>query len=189
MTHPVRIVGISGSLRRDSFNTGLLHAARELLPAATTLDLADISAIPLYNQDVQLEQGFPAPVQRLRDEIAAADALLIATPEYNYSVPGVLKNALDWVSRPGPQQELPFNRKPLAIMGASPSLFGTVRAQLHLRQIAVYLNLLPINKPEVLVMRAGDKFRAGRLVDEPTRALVADLVQALVNWTRELRGE
>ena len=187
MADTVKIVGISGSLRQQSLNTGLLHAAGELLPAAATLEIVHLGEIPAYDQDTIDAQGFPAAVQRLRDSIGAADALLIATPEYNYSISGVLKNAIDWVSRPGPNQELPFDGKPLGMMGATPGLYGTVRAQVHLRQIAVYLNMFPINKPEVLVTQASQKFSAGRLTDEATRDFVKQHVEALVAWTLRLR--
>lgn len=185
----IRVLGFSGSLRQASYNTGLLRAASELLPASMTLDTFDLAPIPLYNADVQA-QGFPESVQQFRDQIMAADALLIASPEYNYSVSGVLKNAIDWASRPGPDGALPLHAKPLAIMGASTGAFGTVRGQLHLRQIAVYTNMLPVNKPEVLVMHAKQKFNdQGRLVDEQTRGFVRDLLEALERWTHQLRGE
>ena len=187
MAQPVHILGFSGSLRQQSYNTGLLHAASELLPAGATLEIFHLGEIPLYDQDVQ-DQGYPPPVQAFRERIAAADALLIATPEYNYSIPGVLKNAIDWASRPGPNKELPLNDKPLAIMGASPGAYGTARAQYHLRQVAVYTNMHPINKPEVLVAQAHQKFTAGRLTDVDTREFIHQLLDALVAWTRRLQG-
>jgi chromate reductase len=184
MTRPVHVLGISGSLRRASFNTALLRAAAELLPADMTLEIHDLADIPLYHGDVE-EAGPPASVHAFKARIAAADALLIATPEYNYSVPGVLKNALDWASRPMPS---PMSGKPLAIIGAG-GRFGTVRAQLHLRQIAVYLNLLPLNKPELMVPLAWEKFdRDGRLTDEPTRVALRELLAALGDWTRRLHA-
>ena len=181
----IHVLGISGSLRKGSYNTGLLHAASEVLPEGMTLETFDLSSIPLYNDDVRL-LGYPEPVKEFRDRIAAADALLIATPEYNYSIPGVLKNAIDWASRP---PDPPLDGKPVAIMGASTGNFGTVRAQMHLRQVCVYCNMFPLNKPEVLVMRARDKFDAdGRLVDETGRGLVRDILLALANWVRRLRA-
>lgn len=189
MPRAVQIVGLSGSLRRLSFNTALLHAAQEVLPPDTSLEIVELHDIPLFNQDIEREQGFPPAVQRLRDQIAAADALLFVTPEYNHSIPGVLKNAIDWVSRAGPNKEAPFNEKPAAMMGASPSMIGSARAQLHLHQIADTLNLRMVNKPEVLVMQAHQKFTDGRLTDDPTRTRVAELLQTLVEWTRRLRGE
>lgn len=185
MTTPVHVLGVSGSLRRGSLNTALLHAAAERLPEGMTLEIHDLAAIPLYNGDLEAS-GMPAPVQAFKERIAAADALLIATPEYNYSIPGVLKNALDWASRPMPS---PMGGKPLAITGAG-GRFGTVRAQLHLRQIAVYLNLLPLNKPELMIPLAWEKFdEQGQLTDEPTRTALHDLLAALGDWTRQLRGE
>ena len=180
----IHVLGISGSLRKDSYNTGLLNAASELLPESMTLEKYDLSRVPLYNDDVRAI-GYPKPVQEFRERIAAADALLIATPEYNYSIPGVLKNAIDWASRsPDP----PLDGKPVAIMGASTGNFGTVRAQMHLRQICLFCNMLPVNKPEVLVMRAQEKFdSSGRLVDETAREFVRDLLMALADWTRRLQ--
>src|ERR1700688_2330826 len=140
---PVRVLGICGSLRKGSYNRMGLNAAAELLPPGMTLETFDIAPIPLYNEDVRAA-GFPKPVEELRAKILAADALLFATPEYNFSMPGVLKNAIDWASRPPDQ---PFNAKPVAIMGASPGPVGTGRAQYHLRQSCVFLNMLPVNKP------------------------------------------
>lgn len=149
-----------------------------------TLDLFDLASIPLYNDDVRA-LGYPKPVKELRDRIAAANALLIATPEYNYSIPGVLKNAIDWASRP---PDPPLNAKPVAIIGASTGNYGTVRAQTHLRQICASTNMFPLNKPEVLVMRAQEKFDVnGRLVDAMTSGFLRDLLVALADWTRLLR--
>jgi len=163
----------------------LLSAAEELAPEGVSFARADIGQFPLYNEDVRA-QGFPAPVEKMRGQIGAADALLFVTPEYNYSVPGVLKNAIDWASRPPDQ---PFNGKPGAIMGASPSVLGSARAQYHLRQICVYLNIFLVNQPEVIVTAANNKFDAeGRLIDEPTRKLIAQLMQSLVNWTVRLKA-
>jgi chromate reductase len=182
----VKTLGISGSLRKGSYNTAALRAAAELLPEGMTLEMADISQFPLYNEDVR-QAGFPPPVQKLRDQIVAADALLFVTPEYNYSMSGVLKNAIDWASRP-PNQ--PFDGKPVGMMGVTPSLWGTKRAQYHLRQSCVYLNMLPVNKPEVLIAGAQGKFDAElRLTDKATRDLIAQLLVALRDWTRRLRRE
>jgi chromate reductase, NAD(P)H dehydrogenase (quinone) len=189
MATSVHILGFSGSLRQKSLNTGLLHAASELLPAATTMEIIHLGGMPLYDQDVLDAQGFPEVVQHFRRRILAADALLIATPEYNYSITGVLKNAIDWASRPGPDKALPLNDKPLGIMGASPGLYGTARAQYHLRQMAVFTNMHPINKPEVMVPQAMQKFTDGRLTDEQTREFVRQHVEELVKWTLRLRGE
>jgi chromate reductase len=181
----VRLLGISGSLRKASYNTGLLRAAGELLPVETTLELFDLSALPLYNDDVRL-LSFPEPARMLRERIAGADALLIACPEYNYSISGVLKNAIDWASRP---PEAPILRKPVGIMGAATGNLGTVRAQMHLRDVCVYLDMRPLNKPEILVARAAEKFDAEiRLTDQPTRDLMKTMLAALADWTRLLRG-
>jgi chromate reductase, NAD(P)H dehydrogenase (quinone) len=184
MSDIVQILGICGSLRQASYNRGLLRAAVELAPADARIETADISAIPLYDEDVR-EKGFPAAVETLRRQVSAADALLIVTPEYNYSMPGVLKNAIDWVSRPPDQ---PFDGKPMAMMGASMGNGGTMRAQYHLRQTAVFLNMHLLNKPEIFVARAQDKFDAeGKLTDESTRKYVGRLVADLATWVRRLR--
>jgi chromate reductase len=181
----VRVLGISGSLRKGSFNAAALHAARELAPAGLEIEeYQGLGNLPLYNEDVRA-QGFPPAVQDLRDRIKAADALLIVTPEYNYSVPGVLKNAIDWASRP-PEQ--PFDGKPIAIMGASPGALGTARAQYHLRQTFVFLNGHVLNKPEVMISQAATRFDAeGRLTDEATRGFVQALLVSLKAWAERLR--
>jgi chromate reductase, NAD(P)H dehydrogenase (quinone) len=184
MPDTIHVLGFCGSLRKGSYNKALLAAAGGLLPGGMTLETFGLSAIPLYNDDVR-QAGFPDPVRKFRERIAAADALLIATPEYNFSMPGVLKNALDWASRP---PDPPLNGKPTAIMGASMGNFGTVRSQLHLRQVCVYTNMLLINKPEVLVARAQEKFDGqGRLIDETTAGFVRDLMVELGSWTVRLR--
>ena len=176
MSDAIRVLGISGSLRKASYNSALLRAAIERAPAGMTIETADISTIPLYDEDVRA-QGFPAPVEKLRAQVAGAHALLIATPEYNYSIPGVLKNAIDWASR-SPNQ--PFAGKPLAILGASGSMSGTMRAQYHLRQVAVFLDMHVVNKPEVFVRSAANAFDAeGKLVDEAASKVVRELLEAL----------
>jgi chromate reductase len=187
MTSPVHVLGISGSLRKSSFNTGLLRAAAEVLPEGMRLEAADIASLPLFNQDLaDAPDLIPLVVRDFKARIAAADALLIATPEYNYSIPGVLKNALDWASRP--VKDSPFNAKPLAIMGAGGGM-GTSRAQYHLRQVAVFLNMHPLNKPEVTIQRASEKFDAhGNLTDQAAREQVRVLLEALAAWTRRLYG-
>lgn len=180
----IEVVGISGSLRRHSYNTLLLRAAMELAPEGMLIRPASID-FPLYNEDV-FKQGNPEPVSQLRSQIASADAVLIVTPEYNYSVPGVLKNAIDWVSRPPDQ---PFNKKPVAIMGASPGRMGTTRAQYHLRQSFVCLNANVLNKPEVMVGGVSGVFDdSGRLTDESTREHVSKLLVALAVLVNEHSG-
>jgi chromate reductase len=182
---PIHVLGFSGSLRKASYNSALLRAAAELLPAGMTLEIFDLTLIPLYNQDIDGPDA-PEPVLRFKGRIMAADALLIATPEYNYSFSGVLKNAIDWASRP--PRASPLSGKPLAMMGAG-GMFGTVRAQLHLRQVATECNLLALNKPEVRVTRPWEKFDdQGRLADEQARGELRALLEALAAWTRRLRG-
>jgi chromate reductase len=183
MNKELKILGFSGSLRRNSYNSAALRAARELLPEGTSLEIADLSMIPFLNEDVEAE-GVPQVVEDFKNKIATADAILIATPEYNYSIPPVLKNALDWASR---GQVKPLNGKPTAIMSASPGIFGGARAQYHLRQVCVVLNLQPVNKPEVFIMNADSKFDSeGKLTDEFTRNTIAKLLQALAD---KVRGE
>lgn len=180
----MKVLGISGSLRKASYNTAALRAARELAPAGIVIELAEIGDIPIYNEDLRAA-GLPASMERLRAQMRAADALLFVTPEYNYSIPGVLKNAIDWASRPPDQ---PFDGKPVAIMGVTGSLLGTARAQYHLRQMLVWLNAFPINKPEVFIGQAASKFDGdGRLTDETTRGLVRQLLEALEQWTARLQ--
>ena len=184
MAQTLNILGIAGSLRNGSYNASLLQAARDLVPAGVEITIQGIGDLPLFNQDH--EKDFPPSVQRLKEAVKAADALLIVTPEYNYSVPGVLKNALDWISRPYGQNSA--EGKPVAIMGASVGMTGTARAQYHLRQMFVFLNCFAINKPEVMVPSAADKFDAsGKLTDEKTKEKVQELVLELVKWTRRLR--
>ena len=180
----VRILGIAGSLRRGSFNVATLRTAQELAPSGVTIDIFDIAPIPLYNEDVR-QQGFPAPVEDLRARIKSADGLLIVTPEYNYSIPGVLKNAIDWASRPPDQ---PFDGKPIGVMGASAGTHGTSRAQYHLRQCFVFLNGVVMNRPEVMIPAAQNKFDAdGKLTDQATRDFVVAHLAAFKAWVLRMR--
>ena len=182
-TPPIKVLAITGSLRKGSLNKGAAAATVAHAPAGVEVRLAEIGDIPLYNGDVQ-DQGFPDPVVRLGRQVAEADAILFVTPEYNYSVPGVLKNAIDWVSRLSPQ---PFAGKPAAIIGVSPGNVGTARAQYHLRQIGVFLDLHFLNRPEVMIGRAGEKFDAqGSLTDEDTIKRIGDLLAALADWSQRL---
>ncbi len=181
----LEFLGISGSLRAGSFNTACLRAAAALAPDGMTITLADIGDVPLYNDDVRAT-GIPASVEALRRRIAAADGVVIATPEYNYSVPGVLKNAIDWISRTEPQ---PFAKKPVGIIGASPGAFGTARAQYDLRKSFVYLDAYVMNKPEVMIASAHTRFdAAGELTDQPTREFLRAMLVALRDWTVTLRS-
>ena len=172
----MKVLGICGSLRKASLNMMALKAAESLAPQGMQIEIADISQVPVYNEDVK-EAGFPDAVQKFRDAIKAADALLIVSPEYNFSMPGVLKNAIDWASRP-PEQ--PFDGKPTAIMGASPGMIGTARMQYHLRQTLLFLNTQTVVKPEVFINLATGKFNAqGELTDENTKKVIGDLLVAL----------
>ena len=179
----IHVLEFSGSLRKASFNAGLLRAAGELLPEGMTLERFDLHPIPLYNADIDGDNP-PEPVREFKNRIAAADALLIVTPEYNYSVSGVLKNAIDWASRP--PKTSPLDGKPLAMMGAG-GVMGTLRAQTHLRQILQFNGTLPLQKPEVYVARAWEKFDAdGNLIDAETRKQVRALLEALRVWVLRL---
>ena len=180
MEKRVKILGFAGSLRSGSYNKALLRAAVDLLPKDVDLDIFDIDGIPGFNQDIEAEM--PVEVKEFKSKIRDADGILIATPEYNYSVPGVLKNAIDWASRP--YGDNAFDGKPVAIMSASIGKFGGARAQYHLRQMFVFLNMHPVNGPEVMVTLAQDKFDAdGKLVDEDTKKYVSQLLQNLAKWT------
>ncbi|MHB8352329.1 MAG: NADPH-dependent FMN reductase [Thermoplasmata archaeon] len=185
MTETVRIVGISGSLRKASFNRMLLRNAQELVPSGSSLEVVEIPELPGFNQD--LEQSPPATLAPFKAKIRAADAILFATPEYNYSIPGALKNAIDWASRP--YGDNAWNDKPVAAIGASIGLLGASRAIYHLRQSFIFLNMHPINLPEVFVAFADKKFDAeGRFTDEAGRkilaALLATLVESTARWGR-----
>lgn len=176
-----RILGIVGSLRKDSYNRLALKAAQELLPAGVLLSLFELHGIPVFDQDD--EMALPASVLEFKRQILAADAILFATPEYNYSLPGGLKNAIDWASRP--YGESAWLGKPAAVMGASAGNLGTARAQYHLRQVLVTLNMPTVNQPEVMIGNAAQRFdQAGRLTDEPTRQCLQKLLSALVRLTR-----
>jgi chromate reductase len=183
---PLVVCGIAGSLRRGSYNRALLRAARELAPDDMDVRIFDrVGELPLFDQDVEAA-GDPEPVQALKRAIGEADALLVATPEYNHGVPGVLKNAVDWASRPPLGAVLAG--KPTAILGASPGVTGTARAQAQLRQAFVFTDTPVLPQPEILVYRANEKFDAeGRLTDEKTREFVGRLLRQLADWTRRLR--
>jgi chromate reductase len=185
MKSDVRILGFAGSLRKGSYNKALLRAAAELLPADTQLEIFDLEGIPPFNQD--LESNPPAKVREFKAKIKAADAILMAAPEYNYSVSGVLKNAIDWASRP--YGDNAFDGKPVAVMSASIGMLGGARGQYHLRQIFVFLNMHPVNRPEVMVPFVADKVDdKGNLTDAKTRGFIKDLVESLVDSTRKMRG-
>lgn len=185
MNQLINILGFAGSLRKDSYNRALLQAALEFVPKDTKLEIFDLNGIPLFSQD--LESSVPEKVQEFKRKIKAADAILIVTPEYNYSMPGVLKNAIDWASRPHGDNS--FENKPVAIMSASTGILGGARAQYHLRQSLVFLNMFPVNKPKIFVTLAGQKFDdKGKLLDQKTGELIAQLLNNLVSWTIKLQG-
>jgi chromate reductase len=181
MADPITILGIAGSLRKDSFNKGALRAARELCPQSAKLEIFDLAGLPLFNQD---EERSPTPkVAEFKQKIRAADAILIATPEYNYSIPGVLKNAIDCASRP--YGDNAWDGKPVALMSASVGAFGGVRAQYHLRQCFVFLNMDCVLQPEVAIPVASQHFDAqGNLTSDLSRKLIGQLLQALVAKTQ-----
>jgi chromate reductase, NAD(P)H dehydrogenase (quinone) len=180
----ISVLGFAGSLRRGSYNQAALRAALELAPAGMVIETFDLAPIQPYNENVK-EEGFPPPEQEFREKIRAADALLIVTPEYNRSMSGVLKNAIDWASRP-PNQ--PFNGKPTAIFGASPGMIGTAVAQYDLRRCLGVLNALVMNTPSVMIGNASEKFdEQGRLTDQPTRELISKLLVSLVDWVHRCR--
>ena len=179
----MKVLGISGSLRKGSYNSMALRAAQKLVPAGMTLDIADIGNIPLFNDDVRAA-GEPEAVTALKAQVRAADAVLIATPEYNFSIPGVLKNTLDWLSRP---PEPPIDGKVVALMGASPGPVGTARVQYDLRKVLVFMNAFTVNKPEVFISFAPTKFNAqGELTDEATGKFIGELLVAMQNLKKRV---
>ena len=186
-TDVVKILGICGSLRRGSYNKAALRAALDLLPEGAELKIIDLAPIPFFNEDLE-GQTLPESVLELASNVQAADALLLVTPEYNYSVAPVMKNAIDWLSRQS--TGAPVTGKPAALMSASTGMFGGARAQYHLRQTCVVCNIMPLNRPEVFIMQAQNKFDNDlRLTDDYTRNAIKNLLQALVDWTRLLKGD
>lgn len=185
MAKPFSILGFAGSLRARSFNRAALRAAQKLVPQGVTLEIADIEGLPGFNEDQ--EQNPPARVVELKKRIRAADAVLFATPEYNYSVPGVLKNVIDWTSRP--YGDSAWTGKPAAILGASISKLGTARAQYHLRQSFVFLGVPAVLQPEVMIAEAQNQFDAnGELTNEETKKLIGQLLEALVRLAGKMSG-
>ena len=181
----MRVLGIAGSLRSGSYNRGLLEAARQLAPPSMTIDRFDLDAIPLYNADLDADGKRPAEVERLKKAIAAADAVLMVTPEYNHSVPGVLQNAIDWASRPGLKS--PLAGKPAGLMGASAGAIGSARGQQQLKLVLMSTLALVMPHNGVSVGQAKEKFDAsGSLTHEPTRQFVAAYLNELDAWTRRV---
>lgn len=179
MPDKIKVLGIPGSLREDSYNLALLNAAVELKPENMEITLFMLHDIPLYNEDVE-KIGVPDPVIKFKKALAESDGLLIATPEYNYSIPGVLKNAIDWASRP--PASTPLNNMPLGIMGSSGGMSGTAKAQHHLRQVAVFTNMHVMNKPEMQITKEAEKFKDGRLTDEASRIHLEKFMKAFEQW-------
>jgi chromate reductase len=185
MEKTLTILGIAGSLRKASYNRGALRAAQQLVPEGAKIEIFELDGIPAFNQDE--EKNPPKRVTELKERVRAADAILFSTPEYNYSIPGVLKNAIDWASRP--YGDNAWNEKPVAVMGASVGTVGTARAQYHLRQSFVFLNMRPTNGPEVMIGNAAQRFdEQGNLKDEPSKELIRKMLLDLVQWTRQLEA-
>lgn len=182
MPENIKILGFTGSLRIKSYNMAALRAATELLPEGADMEIFDLSQIPFFDEDLESE-GVPQVIVDFKEKLAVTDAILISTPEYNYSIPPVLKNALDWASR---GTEFPLSGKPLAIMSASPGMLGGARVQYHLRQVCTKLNLQTLNNPEVFITSANTKFdQDGKLIDDFTRKSISKLLKALVDKTLE----
>jgi chromate reductase len=179
----MHIIGISGSLRKASWNTAALHAAAELLPAGHTLEIAEIGDLPLMNQDLEHDGKYPEPVERFRAAVLAADALLFATPEYNASIPAPLKNAIDWGSRPANV----WAGKPAAIIGVSPGALGTARGQYPLRQTLGVLSVQLLGQPEVFIGGAGQKFADGKLTDAGTRDFLGKMLAIFVTFAERVK--
>ncbi len=186
MDDQIKILGIAGSIREGSYNRMLLKFAKSSAnQSLASMNIYDIEKLPLYNQD--MEQNLPNSVKEFKQAVAESDAILMVTPEYNYSISGVLKNAIDWASRPFGDNS--WAGKPVAIMGASTSGFGTLRAQLHLRQIFLYLNMHPVAEPEIYVSYADQRFnKSGELIDDDIRMKVKNLLDALIIKTRSIKG-
>lgn len=181
----LNVLGICGSLRKASLNRALLRAAQEEQPDGMAITLCDLHDIPLFNDDLLLPTP-PEGVLKFRAAIAAADALILCAPEYNYSISGVLKNAIDWASRP---PNPPLDGKPLALMGASPSLMGTIRGQLATRQVCIFTNMIAMNKPELFVSKAHEKFDSeGKLTDGETRQKLRAFLVAFAAWAGRVRA-
>jgi chromate reductase, NAD(P)H dehydrogenase (quinone) len=182
---PIKLLGISGSLRKQSYNSGALRAISPLLPDGMTFELAELADVPFYNADVE-QIGFPDAVKEFRAHVAGADALIFAVPEYNFSLPGVLKNALEWLSRP---PNPPVNGKPCAVFGASVSPLGTARGQFHFRHVCVSLNMVAVNVPHVDITNAKTKFDAqGQLTDTASLDALRQLLQELKTLTLRLQA-
>ena len=174
----MRLLAITGALRKDSFNTQLLRAVKEMAPPEMDIEIVTLHGVPLYDGDEEDRHGVPGSVKALQDKVKQADGIIISTPEYNFSIPGVLKNGLDWMSRSGN----PFKGKPVGVMGASEGPVGTARSQYHLRQNLVGLEAITMPKPEIFVALAPTKFAEGKLTDEATKKVIATWLKAFKAW-------
>ena len=182
MSDTIKIVGMVGSLRRGSLNRALLEAARDVAPEGMEVTIIPLNEVPLYNQDVEQEEGFPPAVVAMREAIAAADGLILATPEYNGSISGVLKNAIDWASRGGL-----MGKKPVATMGGSPGALGATKAQEHLRQICLHLGMYVLSRPTIAVPHFGKKIQDGVLTDDVTKDFIAKQMMTFNEWVRRFK--
>jgi chromate reductase, NAD(P)H dehydrogenase (quinone) len=176
----MRLLAITGALRKDSYNTQLLRAVNELAPPEMAIEIVTLHGVPLYDGDEEDKHGVPASVKALQDKVREADGVIISTPEYNFSVPGVLKNGLDWMSRSGN----PFKCKRVGVMGASEGAIGTARSQYHLRQNLVGLEAITMPKPEIFVALAPTKFARGKLADEATKKIIVTWLNAFKDWVK-----
>jgi chromate reductase len=178
----MKILGVGGTLRKGSFSKALLLEAQKLAPKGVVIEITEIGNFPLYNPDIPM----PDNVQKFKKNIKEADAILFSTAEYNYSIPGVLKNAIDWASRPYGDNS--WEGKPAAIMSESIGMLGGIRAQAHLRQIMLFLDMHPLNRPEAIVANVAEKFdKQGNLTDEHTKEKLKELLEALVKWAEKLK--
>lgn len=180
MADKLKIAGVSGSLREGSYNTATLRTLKALAADRLDIDIITLHDIELFNEDVEAK-GWPPNVKALRERIEPAEGIIFATPEYNYSIPGVLKNAIDWLSRP--ERKGPIFNKPAAIMGATPAFVGTARSQAHLRQVAFYNGMPLLPTSEILIARAGKRFDDdGNLTDDETRDYLKDMAKKFADW-------
>lgn len=183
MEKKIKIIGICGSLRKGSYNRMALNFAKKIAPPTVDFQIVEIKNLPFFNQD--LENNLPKEVLEFREKIKKADAILFSSPEYNYSIPGVLKNAIEWGSRPYEAGVL--KRKPVAIMGTSSGMVGTGRGQYHFRQICVQVDMYVLNRPEVMIPFASQQFdEKGNLLDPHTKEKIKEIVEALVLWAKKM---
>lgn len=180
MNEKIKIIGFAGSMRKSSYNKSLLKTVKELFPADMEMEIVEMPDIRMYNYDIQESEGIPPSVAEIGEKIIQSDAVLIVTPEYNYSIPGGLKNFIDWLSR---LESKPFTGKPIGIMGATPGLGGTIRAQVTLRTVALFIEANIMTKPEIYITRAMEKFdNEGNLTDEITKKVLEKYIERFKEW-------